>query len=199
MIAFLRGNVWHINEDSLIIDVNGIGYKVYAPMASFDQLPLIGEEITVHTYMQLREDSCTLFGFVDAEQLDMFNILITINGVGAKMAISILNGLTPKDIIFAIQTGNADVFKSISGIGKKIAERIVLELKDKCGKITIKGVPENISQTKTATDGSAVTALTQLGYSSLQAGRMVHLALQELPEDAAIETIITTALRLAAK
>ncbi|MDD2568484.1 MAG: Holliday junction branch migration protein RuvA [Clostridia bacterium] len=200
MIAFVRGIVWDIREDSLIIDVNGVGYKVYVPIAAFDDMPIKGEEITLHTYMQLREDSCTLFGFEDTEQLYVFNLLLGVNGVGAKVALAVLNTLTPTDVIFAVQVNNIDVFKSVSGIGKKIAERIVMELKDKCGKAKIPAQNIHINETQAVGNhDQAVTALTRLGYNSSDAAKMVQMAMHELPQNTALETIITTALRLAAK
>lgn len=131
MIHYLSGKLASIYENSMIIDVNGIGYKVTVPMSSPLYLKAIGEDIRVFTVMVVREDDMSLYGFADEKSLDLFNKLTSVSGIGAKAAIAIFSALTRDEIINAIVLEDAAALTKANGVGKKTAQRVVLELKDK--------------------------------------------------------------------
>ena len=208
MIAVIQGEIFEVQEDSFIIMVNGVGYQVFSPVANLQPVPAVGETILLYTHYYLREDACMLFGFMNRKELKLFQMLLSVNGIGAKTALVMLNTLSYQEIIQGIQFGNTLLLTKIPGIGKKTAERVLLEMKDKVAKLepepmaaipagaltqqgTSNSIQDNIKNT-------AVTALVQLGYSGTLATRYVVSAMEESPADAPLETIITTALRLAA-
>ncbi len=203
MIAFIRGSVKGVEEDSLIIDVGGIGYQVYTPLAQMDAVPVIGEEIELHTVLVVKEELLQLFGFTDREQLTMFRLLTGVSGVGAKIALTALNALSPALIVQGILTENENTFRTVPGIGKKLGQRLILELKDKCAKMgyNITGVAkETPPESVTVLPGQeVVTALTQLGYGAMEARSLAVRAAKNLGGGASLEALIMEALKLAAR
>lgn len=205
MIAWMRGIVKAVEEDSLILDVNGLGYQVYTPMSQFDSLPEIGEELELHTVLIVREDLLQLFGFLDQEQLVMFRLLNSVSGVGAKTALAALNTLSPTLIVQGVLSDNANTFQSVPGIGKKLGQRLVLELKDKCAKLGTRLGEERVrsngpSDSLGVLPGQEViTALTQLGYSTMEARALAAHAQKNLDETASLEELVLEALKLAAR
>ncbi len=135
MISFLLGNIEEKKENSLIINVNGIGYELIVSTNTLASLPLAGEIVKIYTYMAVREDGIFLFGFSTTEERELFYKLILVNGVGPKMAITILSGLSLSDLTIAIIKEDVKLLSKIKGLGKKTAERICLELKDKLTQI----------------------------------------------------------------
>ena len=173
MISYLSGKVVEKHPTSIIIDVGGIGYEVLIPLSSYDRLPSIGGECTVLTHHHIREDSEVLFGFMTDGERAMFKLLLATTGVGPKLALSALSGLSVNDLKAAIVTGDAKRLSSISGIGKKVAERLIVELKDK---VSAGGGFESVSGEGDAGDSlsrDAILALTALGYKQEQASKMV--------------------------
>jgi Holliday junction DNA helicase RuvA len=187
MIGYLRGNVIETNEKSIILDVRGVGYLVY--MSPTD-LPLLGDEIGIHINTVVKEDAIELFGFRDKKTKDFFVMLISISGIGPRGALGIL-ALAPVDSLMgAISKGDASFLTKVSGIGKKTAEKIVLELKDKVGDIS-GHYGANIS-------GDIFDALTALGYSAID----IREAISSLPEDIDMmdtQLIIRSVLRIVRK
>lgn len=131
MIAYLRGILAFKAEEYIIIDLNGVGYKVFMPKSAIDSLPDINNEIKIFTYMRVKEDDVSLFGFNSNEELHTFELLISVGGIGAKSAIAILSNVTPSKFALAIITDDVATLKKLQGIGAKTAQRIILELKDK--------------------------------------------------------------------
>lgn len=131
MIAFLKGTIEDITENSLVLDVNGIGYEVLVPGQLLDMLKGIGQELKVYTYMQVREDAVVLFGFLTRDDLAMFKMLIGVNGVGPKAGLGILSALGTEELRFAVLADDAKRIAKAPGIGAKTAQKIILELKDK--------------------------------------------------------------------
>ena len=131
MISYLKGSVEAKNIDSIVIEVGGIGYKVFMSRNSIDKVGELGETVKVHTYMRVREDDISLYGFCSNEELRMFEQLIGVSGVGAKSALTILSNISPSKFALAIISGDVGVLKSLPGIGAKSAQRMILELKDK--------------------------------------------------------------------
>ncbi len=129
MIAFVKGILYKLEEDSLVIDCGSIGYRIFVPSVTI--LANVGDEIFLHTYQHVKEDGITLYGFVDEKQLSVFKKCITVSGIGPKIALAVINQLSLNQIISAIQSEDYAIFTQVSGIGKKTAQRMVLELKDK--------------------------------------------------------------------
>jgi Holliday junction DNA helicase RuvA len=192
MIGFLRGKIALKTPPLVVLDVNGVGYEIEAPMTVFYDLPEIGAEITLQTHLQVREDAHSLFGFTTESDKAMFKTLIKISGVGAKMALAILSGQTAAQFQTCIQNNDVTALVKLPGVGKKTAERLVMELRDKLPKL------ENTPQMPNSNNAreEAISALCSLGYKPLDASRMVS-AIQ--PEGKSCETIIRLALQSAAK
>lgn len=173
MLAYIKGTIEAKAEEYIVIDVGGLGYKIFMSGISIQNIGEIGEQVKVHTYYRVREDDISIFGFITQEELKMFELLLTVSGVGAKVALAILANISVTD--FAIAVINADVTKivQVPGIGKKSAERIILELKDKLKKIQqedkMVGTSANIKIEKAIEQNNniqeAISALQVLGYN----------------------------------
>ena len=169
MISSLHGRLESLGADWAVIEVNGVGFQVYMPSSTLSTLGAIGAKVDLRTQLVLREDSVALYGFSTAEELELFQIVTGVSGIGPKLGLAILSSMSVERVSMAIAGGDTDLLKTISGIGKKMAERLVLELKDKIGAglLAAGGVqlaPEN---------GDVIAALTSLGYSVSEAGRAV--------------------------
>ena len=201
MIAFVRGNIFDIEGDVITVDVNGAGLAVQTPINMIRPLPSVGESILLHTHLQIREDAWSLFGFNDKEQLEVFRYLISVSGIGAKTAVAIINDISINNIANAVKNKQADVFCTVSGVGKKTAERLILELKDKFAKWGVEATDDSESpsiQTGTVSN-DVIAALTQLGFSGAESRALAAQATQTAGENASISKLITEALRLASK
>lgn len=179
MIGRLSGQILQKQPPELLIDVNGVGYEVSAPMSTFYALPDIGESVIIHTHMVVREDAQLLYGFATESERALFRILIKINGVGPKLAITILSGITAEDFIRCIHDNDAAALVRLPGIGKKTAERLIVELKDKVGTEDdakeASGVAGlSASPAIKSPVGDAVSALIALGYKPNDASKMVR-------------------------
>jgi Holliday junction DNA helicase RuvA len=183
MIARLRGKRAGLSASGLVLDVNGVGYLVQATPAVLRQG---GEELTVETYMVVREDALQLYGFGSAEERDMFVHLLSVNGVGPKVALAIVSASTPSELRRAIALEDTARFEAIPGIGKKTAQRVVLELKEKLGTF--------VDSSEPVADLMAREALVELGWSLMDAER----ALADVDPDLSIEEQVRAALRKAA-
>jgi len=175
MIASLCGKLESLGSNGAIINVGGIGFQVYLPTSTLSTLGAIGKEVKLHTYLHLREDNAALYGFASTEELGLFQNLLSVSGIGPKLALAMLSAMSIEKLTVTIVTGSADLLTEIPGIGKKTANRIILELKDKlaAGWVTTPGV-------QLAEENSQVlAALTSLGYSVAEAAR----AVASLPPD----------------
>jgi len=192
VIASVEGTVGAIAADSLVIDVGGIGYRVFtAPAVIATAVP--GGRLKLHTYHLVREDQQALFGFRNADELGFFNLLLTVTGVGPKVAMAIVGSRPPADLQLAILQQDQAVLVSIPGIGKKLAERIIFELKEK---VSAAGVAAGSSAAfSTASEGEVVGALQALGYSLGEAREASRLALQDPAVGAGLEERVKAALR----
>lgn len=131
MISYIRGELVAIEEDKVIIDVNGVGYGIFMPAQSLNQLPSAGNEVKVHTYLNVREDAMQLFGFLTKDDLLVYKLVIGVSGIGPKGGLAILSTLTPNDLRFAVASSDVKAISAAPGIGKKTAEKLIIELKDK--------------------------------------------------------------------
>lgn len=194
MITFLRGNLVEKQPTRTVLDVGGIGYEVLIPLSSFDRLPSIGDSCFIHTVDHVREDKHQLFGFMTEVERDMFGLLCGITGIGPKLALSALSGLSVRDIKVAVIEGDTKRVSSISGVGKKMAERIVVELRHK---ISASDALEAVAGSDTAGRPflrDAVLALVALGYKQDKARDMVSKAAGKHPDISSVESIIKLAL-----
>ena len=172
MIAFIKGNLEIKTKGYIVVETSGIGYKIYMPESAISKVGEIGQEIKVYTFMRVREDDISLYGFITNEELRMFELLLSVNGIGAKGALTILSNVTPSKFALAVITNNVEVLKKLPGIGPKTAQRVILELKDKLKKEQEIGQDEgteNATLKETILDdekiAEAVSALQVLGYS----------------------------------
>lgn len=201
MISYLRGELAAVEEQKIIIDVGGVGYGVYMSQQAMTLLPACGNEVKIHTYLNVREDAMQLFGFLTREDLEVFRLLIGVSGIGPKAGLNILACLSPDELRFAVLSGDAKAISAAPGIGKKTAEKLILELKDK---LKIEDVLEhaahgedNASQnglenTDTNMQAEAVQALTALGYGSSESLRAVK---KTSPDCATVEDVLKEALK----
>ena len=202
MIAQLRGTIVHNDSQLIIIDVQGVGYAVHVSGRAQGQLSALLGTVTILTEMQVREDSMTLFGFVDAAERDAFRLLITVQGVGSKAAMAILSVLDPNALTEAIVAGDKAMVARADGVGPKIAQRVVNELSEKIGKIPSLGglaigadfVGAAPASAETAIQQDAVSALVNLGYGRSEAHAAVVRA-QCAGADATVSSVIAAALR----
>ena len=169
MISSLHGKVESLGSDFAIINVGGIGFQVYMPTSTLSTLGAIGKEVQLYTHLHLREDNATLYGFGSADELMLFQSLISVSGLGPKLALAMLSGMRVEQLVTAIATGGADLLTVIPGIGRKVANRIVLELKEKIGAGWITTPATQLAQENT----DVLAALTALGYSAAEAIKAV--------------------------
>ena len=169
MIAGLHGKVEAVGTDWAIINVGGISFQVYMPTSTLASLGAVGKEVKLHTYLQIREDSAALYGFASADELALFQTLISVSGLGPRLALAMLSAMDVEKLTIGIATGSAELLTEIPGIGRKMASRLILELKDKIG---AGRVPVPTSQVA-AENADIITALTALGYSATEATRAV--------------------------
>ena len=202
MISYIRGELCDIEEQKAIVDVNGVGYGIYMPQQALSLLPPMGQQVKIHTYLNIREDAMQLFGFLTKEDLNVFRLLIGVNGIGPKAGLNILSCLSPDELRFAVLSGDAKAISATPGIGKKTAEKLILELKDK---LNIEDMLEHAahggdsedlaSGTDTASNtmqAEAVQALTALGYGSAESLRAVK---KSSPQCSSVEDILKEALK----
>ena len=217
MIAFLRGNVAALYEGAAVIDVNGVGYEVRIAGDTVQRLAAAGrdEEVKIYTYTYLREDQIALYGFMSREDLELFKLLITVSGIGPKGGLALLSVGTADDLRFAIMTGDAKMIARAPGVGKKTAERLILDLRDKvagmydaammaaAGSLEGTAVPDFVPAAGTGSADSAsaeaVEALTALGYSRAEAAKAVRACRDHAAENGVdvqyTESILKAALR----
>ncbi len=169
MIAGLHGTLESLGSDWAIINVGGIGFQVYMPTSTLSLLGAIGEEVKLHTHLHLREDNATLYGFATADELRFFQTLLGVSGLGPKLALAMLSAMSVDKLTMAIATGSVDLLTIVPGIGKKVADRLVLELKDKIAAGWVTTPAAQLAEANT----DVLAALTSLGYSVAEATRAV--------------------------
>lgn len=210
MFAYIKGNLVVKTKGYIVIETGGIGYKIFMSESAIEKAGNIGEQVQVHTYMRVREDDISLFGFLSNEELRMFELLLGVSGIGAKGALTILSNITPSQFALAVIANNVDILKKLPGIGPKTAQRVILELKDKLKKEQ-QNSEENIETGKVSAEeknalkqaiqedekvSEAFSALQVLGYSK----REIVQALEKVDVmDLSVEDIIRKGLSNLAK
>lgn len=202
MIAYIKGEVAWIEEERIVLESGNIGYNIMMPASSFDTQDLVGKEVKIYTHLNVREDAMQLYGFLNLDELKTFRLLLGVNGIGPKAALGILSGLTTDELRFAVLSDDVKTISKAPGIGKKTAQKLILELKDK---IDLEEVFETKQEHVRETEGKmeskeenaakkdAVDALTALGYSSTEALRAVRQI--GVTQDMDVETILKLALK----
>ena len=194
MIASVEGSVGAIAADSLVIEVGGLGYRVFcAPAILATAQP--GTRLKLHTHHLVREDQQALYGFRTAEELGFFNLLLTVTGVGPKVALAIVGSRPTADLQLAIMTGDQAVLVAIPGIGKKLAERVIFELKEKVAAAGVAAVGTTAASAADASEGEVVAALQALGYSLGEARQASRAAMTDLDVGSSLEERVKAALR----
>jgi Holliday junction DNA helicase RuvA len=196
MIVRLAGKLLEKHPDHVVVDLQGVGYHVWITLNTYEALPGPGEETTLLIYHQVREDSQDLFGFANAEEREVFKHLITISGIGAKTAITILSGALPDEFRRRVQEGDEAALTAIPGIGPKTARRILIELRDEFGAElpAWSGIPGTAAAGLQDTFTRAVQSLMALGYRRQEARRAVQSALKQVDAQAPVEDLIRAAL-----
>lgn len=193
MYAYIKGSLEVKTRGYIVIDVNGIGYKIFMSETAIAELGEIGQVVKVHTYLKVKEDEMSLYGFNTNEELRMFELLLSVSGIGAKSAINILSNITPSSFALAVITNDVAKIKALPGIGPKGAQRIILELKDKLNKQQdIEEVEKQVEKViDTQKYNEAISALQVLGYSKKE----IEKALQGVKEELTVEEIIKLGLK----
>ncbi len=198
MITCLKGKLIQKLPTSIVIDVGGIGYYLHISMNTFENLPPLDKEVFIYSEMIVREDSITLYGFYAESERQLFRLLISVSGIGPKSGIGILSGISLNDFKSAILTANTSLLQKLPGIGKKTAERLIVELKDKFAKISMH--EEDSSIPKNDSVEEATLALESLGYNKSMATKAVNSALKQIEkENYSSEDLIKLALKFTLK
>ncbi len=186
MIGKLSGRVDSFYEGYLILDVNGVGYRVFCSSKTATKLGGVGATVSLWIETQVREDHIHLIGFADTTEQQLFNLLSTVQGVGAKVALAILSALTPQEIQMAVMTGDSKAFTRAGGVGPKLGVRLITELKGKMGSVGANETMQVLQNTQTGAQSSvmeeAISALSNLGYARIEAGMVVANVLKAHPE-----------------
>ena len=197
MITFLKGTLTDALPTQVVIDVNGIGYEVLIPLSSFEKLPELGQAVTLKTQLVVREDSQTLYGFATNDERELFRMIQGVSGIGPRLALNVLSGMDVVSFKGAIGTGDVKRLSSINGIGKKTAERMVLELKDKLGLVS-GAAAAPLGQALAAHDkpiADAAAALEALGTKPAEALKAAQAARAMLGPQASVEELVRAALK----
>lgn len=204
MISYIKGELTEVSEEGIIIEANGLGYEVRMPLSSLDGLPKTGSTIKIYTYLYVREDAIGLFGFLTRDDLKVFKLLITVNGIGPKGALGILSAITPDDLRFAVLSDDVKTIAKAPGIGSKTASKLIIELKDKLkledafeqklmnqleGQMQIQGAGTVAADVRK----EAIEALVVLGYSPTDAAKVVRSV--EIKAEMTAEDILKLSLK----
>ena len=196
MIAHLSGKLTHKSPVTIIIDVNGVGYQVFIPLSTFYALPELESKISLGIHTHMREEALKLFGFYTIDEKKIFEKLITINKVGPKLALTILSGMPPADILSTIDSNDIVKLSTIPGIGRKTAERLILEMRDKLDGLSLDFVAKKGPGPEKGLFDDALSALVNLGYKKSQAEQTLKKVYAEKVGDTSIENLIKDCLNL---
>jgi holliday junction DNA helicase RuvA len=201
MIAALTGRLASKAPAQITLDVQGVGYEVFIPLSTFYSLPDPSELTSLSIYTHLREDAIQLFGFLTAQEKDAFILLIGISGIGPKLALSVLSALSIPDFVSAVQGGDVEKLETVPGIGKKSAARIVLELKDKIGRLPMTPIAHSDTHAGVLSrlDEDALSALVNLGYKAVEVKDVLKRVTQARPDPLPLKDLIREALKDLAK
>lgn len=197
MISFVKGRLVETGTDHIVVENQGIGYLIFVPASVLDQMPASGSEVKIYTYLYVREDALCLYGFLTRDDLHVFKLLITVNGIGPKGALGILSTISPDNLRFAVLAGDTKTISKAPGIGSKTAQKLIIELKDKLKQEDVFGeddpVIQAVPQGAKSSSNEAVLAMVALGYSQAEALKAVRQC--EIREDMTSDEILKLALK----
>lgn len=196
MISYIRGELAAVGEEQVVVEVQGIGYGIFMPGQAMTMLPPIGSEVKIHTYLNVREDAMQLFGFLTKDDLKVFRLLIGVNGIGPKGGLNILSKMTPDDLRFAVLAGDVKAISAAPGIGKKTAEKLIIELKDKLNIDDVLTKEEEVMSVPSGgvdMQSEAVQALVALGYGSAESLKAVKKV--PMTETMTVEELLKQSLK----
>jgi holliday junction DNA helicase RuvA len=198
MIAQIRGRLASKEPHCVVVDVNGVGYRLFIPLSTYYQLPEVPAEVFLHTHTHVREDALQLFGFYSRDERALFEILQGVSGIGPRLATNILSGISVDELVPALSEGNLTRLRAVPGVGKKLAERLVVELREKVSALRLSAPAEPPAASAPAEDRvveDVVSALVNLGCNRKEAIKAAEVARQELGPAAEFEKLIKAALR----
>ena len=201
MIALISGKIVHKGISHVIVDVHGVGYRIFIPLTTFYELPEAGQVITLHVHTNVKQDAINLFGFYTVQERDLFQLMISVSGIGPKMSMNILSGISAQELLRAISGGNVGKLVNIPGVGKKMAERLILELKEKViKKMMIEEMPavDDQHQASEIIIEDALSALVNLGYKSNIAKDALDKVLQASEEELGMDQLLKKTLKILA-
>ncbi len=199
MISYVRGTLVEKEEDVIVVEASGIGYNIHVPLSYLEDLPQLGDQVRVYTYLQVKEDAMTLYGFRSRQDLKMFKQLLGVNGIGPKGALGLLSAMRPDDLRLAIISGDAKAIAKAPGIGVKTAQRVILDLKDRISMEEVLAQPTAAGVSAAKTSGlheagkEAVDALVALGYSAMEATKAVRQV--EVADGMTAEDVLKASLK----
>ncbi len=200
MIAALAGTLVTKSPQSVVLDVHGVGYEVFTSLQTYYRLPELKQSVRLHTYTHVREDALALYGFLSSEEKAAFLLLISVSGVGPRLGLALLSGLTVTELASAIRTGDAKRLSSVPGIGQKTAARLILELQSKITAIAPEATDNGTSPVTSSTMDDALSALVNLGYQAAAAKETLKLIERSRPgEEQSVEDLLREALRRLSK
>jgi Holliday junction DNA helicase RuvA len=199
MIGRLEGVLLERTPTQVLVDVNGVGYEVFVPLSTFTALPDVGKTVALRIHTHAREGALQLFGFATAVERTAFELLLRANRVGPKLAQTMLSGIDPADLLQAIRDGNAAPLRAVPGVGAKMADRILVELRDRVDELAIAVRSAGVARVEEPAElegrAQALSALLNLGYARQQAERALERAAQTIPEEADVESWVRASLR----
>ena len=198
MIASINGTLTFKSPGHITVEVSGVGYRIFIPLSTFYELSDEGTMVRLHIYTAVREDAIHLFGFCTSEEKQLFEVLLTVNGIGPRLALGLLSGITPRDFIGAVFTEDRTTLTRIPGVGKKMAERIILELRDKLVRLDAAAAGEGVKDKASPADTlreDALSALVNLGYKKSTAKTIVNRVFDDSPSVISLEEALKKALQ----
>ncbi|OPY87726.1 MAG: Holliday junction ATP-dependent DNA helicase RuvA [Smithella sp. PtaU1.Bin162] len=201
MIALICGKIAYRGISSIVVDVSGVGYRVFIPISTFYELPEAGETVTLHVHTSVKQDAINLFGFYTVQERDLFQLMISVSGIGPKIAMNIISGIAVRDLLQAISRGDLGKLVGIPGVGRKMAERLVLELREKVvKKMTAEQIPvaDDRQQAGEMIKEDVLSALINLGYKNNVAKDAVDKVIQASKEDLTLDELLKKTLKILA-
>lgn len=193
MITRLTGTLVERRPTEVVVDVQGVGYEVLIPTSTFEALPERGGRTSLHTYLHVREDALTLFGFATTDERSIFRMMLAVSGIGPKLALAALSAMRPAEIRAHVTAGDIGFLTRIPGVGRKTAERLVVELRDRLEPLDLEGGPDGGAAT--GARGDALAALQALGFSAAAAEKALRAVEKRHPDEASVEALVRLALR----
>jgi len=201
MIALIHGKIAYKGISSVVVDANGVGYRIFIPLTTFYELPEAGQPVTLHVHTNVKQDAINLFGFYTVQERDLFQLMISVSGIGPKIAMNIISGIAVNDLMQAISRGDLGKLIGIPGVGRKMAERVILELKEKViKKMTAEQIPAADDQHKAGEmiKEDVISALVNLGYKNNMAKDALDKVIQVSKEDLTLDQLLKKTLKILA-